>query len=79
MQTKGFHVVMEDDVFAEVEQLGIWLVVREQATHVEPQLLEDTLFYNAVTVEQVREEGVAVDGLQVGFLDGKLSGTLHIA
>ena len=69
MQAKGFHVVMEDDVFAEVEQLWIWLVVGEQATHVEPQLLEDTLFDNTVTVEHVREEGVAVDGLQVGFLD----------
>lgn len=70
---------MKEDAFAKVEQLGIWFDIGKQATHVQSQLLEHTLFDNAVAVKQIREKGIAVDGIQMGFFDRKLSRTLHIA
>ena len=78
MQAKGFHVVVEEDAFAEVEQLGVRLVGKQRAD-IQPQLLEDTLLDDAIAVEQVGEEGIAVDSFEVSFIDRELTRALHVA
>ena len=68
MQAKGFHVVVEENAFTKVEQLWVWFASK-QASHIQSQLLENTLFDNAVAVEQVAEERIAVDSFEVSFID----------
>lgn len=79
MQTEGLHVAVEKDMFAEVEQLWVRLSGRKQGANIQTQLFKDAFLNDAVAVEQVGEEGIFVDGIQMGFSNRELAGALHIA
>ena len=81
MQTKGLHVAVKENLFAEVEQLRVWLSCRmvQQGADIQTQFLKDTLLDDAVAVEQVGEEGIFIYGIQMGFCNRELAGALHIA
>lgn len=79
MQSECLHIAMEEDVLAEVDKLRVRVAVGKQGAYIQPQFLQYAVFDNAVAVKQVGEESIAVDGIQVGFLDRKLTGALHVA
>ena len=81
MQTEGLHIAVEEDVFAEIEQLRVGLPCRmfQQGTDIQTQLLKDALLDDAVAVEQVGEKSVFINGIQMGLSNRELAGALHIA
>ena len=65
MQAECLHIIVEENVLAQLEQPGVGMLVVEQRTHVEAQFLQHILVDDAVAVQQVGEEIVLLDGLQV--------------
>ena len=71
MQSTSLHVVMEQDVLTEYQQLGIGLVVIEHRTNVQSEFFQHILVNNAVAVQEVTEEILFLYGLQMFFHYGK--------
>ena len=71
MQSTSLHVVMEQDVLTEYQQLGIGLVVIEHRTNVQSEFFQHILVNNAVAVQEVTEEIVFLYSLQMLFHYGK--------
>ena len=65
VQSEGFHVLVENDIAAKVNKLGIVVVAVQERLDVEAELLQNLFTDNTVAVEQIGKQAVARNGLKV--------------
>ena len=68
LQSEGLHVVVIDNVDAEVEQVfAVFLLCGDEGANVQFQLVEHGFVHNAVAVDEMAEESVLLNGGEVFF------------
>ena len=79
MKSESFHVVVINDINAQVKQIfAVFFHGSDQGAHIQFELVQNGFIHDAVAVDEMTEEAVFLDGGEILFRYLQVAGSAGI-